>query len=92
MSNRVLEDLQRLSNAELRLLIREIIEKDEELAGMRNYLSITRERRRGRVGNIYRIYNFIDREEMCFYSEKEASLQFLRLLDDAGYLKGALAS
>lgn len=92
MSNRVLEELEQLSNAKLRLLIREIIEKDENLAGMKNYLSIARVRRRGRTGNLYRIYNFIDREEMSFYSEKAANLQFLRLLDEAGYLKGALAS
>lgn len=87
MEKRMIERLKMCSNSELRDLINGIVDKIEKFEGMRSYLSIAREKRRGKVGRVYRIYNFIDREELTFYKEKEANIQFLHLLEEAGYYR-----
>lgn len=85
MEKRMIERLSMCSNSELRELINDVVKTIEKLEGMKNYLSISREKRRGKVGRVYRIYNFIDREELTFYKEKEANIQFLNILEEAGY-------
>lgn len=87
MEKRMVERLKMCSNSELRELIDGIVQAIENLEGMRSYLSITREKRRGKMGRVYRIYNFIDREELTFYKEKDANIQFLHILEEAGYYR-----
>lgn len=79
MEKRLFERFKDCSKRELREFI-------EGLEGMDSYLKVRRVKRRGREGNLYCIYNFIDREELSFYKEREASMQFIELLAEAGYL------
>lgn len=87
MKSDYLSQLESYSNHYLKRLIIETISKEERFKDCPTYLTIRRGKGKGRSGNLYLIYNFIDREEMFFYREREANLQFIALLIEAGYLK-----
>lgn len=87
MENELFDKLECYSNKELRKLIEQSIDGIDEFEGIENYLTIKSVKRQGKIDNFYSIYNFIDREELSFPKERQASMQFIELLLEAGYLQ-----